>query len=361
MSIFLNAAYLTGKIQTEDHLFFNRIVDPFGTSSDTLAQSYGGSYPTLNGGTRIPLNVLSKNPLMTKPNVSGLRYFGQNRISKVCMDQPFARRVGQFPTPRHGAGMNFYDFNTNPTFRGSQNVASLTGNLLYGSQFQNVAGATQLINGSLNNILINALTDILSLSLPDSLQSSIPGLSTIVSSLTGATSLSGVFDTFGGFSFSDPTAALITTAIDSTISSVLGKNSLSTVASQVNQLITTSQNFVGSVPAISPASALAGYGNGTFVLQNALDQAINNAIPDASMIISSTYNDVTVISNVSGANFNESVNLNDSNSIVPYAAAAGQAFAGQDEDPFGLDVHSQGFNMSKEVLSYINKRNSRAL
>lgn len=361
MSVFLNAAYLTGKIQSEDHLFFNRIVDPFATTNDTLAESYGGSYPALSGGTRIPLNVLSKNPLMTRPNVSGLRYFGQNKISRVCMDQPFARRIGQFPTPQHGAGMNFYDFSTNPTFLGSQNVASLTGSLLYGSQFKNVSGATELINGSLSNILVSALTDILNLSLPDSLQSLIPGLSSITSALTGATGLTGVFDVFSGFSFSDPTSTLLTTAISGAVSSALGGNSLTVVSSEVNQLISTSQSFLGSVPAISPATALAGYGNGTSVLQNALDQAINTSIPNASMIISSTFNDVTSITNISGSSFTETVPLNDPGSIIPYASAAAQTFAGDDKDPFGLDIHSRGFKMSKDVSDYINKRNSRAL
>jgi len=213
----------------------------------------------------------------------------------------------------------------------------------------------------LSNILITALTDILSTSLPDSLQSAIPGLSSITSALTQTTNFTGAFNLFSEFTFTDPTASLISGSIIGAVSAAIGGDGLASIAGQANQLLSTAQSFTGSVPAISPANALAGFGNGGFVLQNALDQAINNSIPNASMIISSTFNDVSSISSLTGSSFTETVDLTNSGAAIPYAAAAAQTFSGKETDPFGIDTHSQGFDMSNVVLDYINKRNLGAV
>ena len=361
MSIFTDAAYMLGHVRTEDHVFFNRIVDPFATTSENIANTYGGSFPSVTGGERIALNVLSKNPLMTRPTVAGLRYFGQNPISKVCMDQPLARRMGQFPTPQHGSGMNFYDFNINPNFRGAQNVSALTGTLLYGSQFKNVSGATALISGSLSSIVVGAITNLLSDSLPASLQSAIPGLSSIVGALSGGGSLTDTYRLFSTFTFTDPVSSVLSSSIIGAVGDFLGGNPLSTVASRTNSILSTAQSFSGNLNTISPGLALSGIGNGTYVLQNAIDQAINTAIPGASMIISNTLNSVTQITGVTGASSTEVVRINDTNAIIPFAAGAAQVFALKDKDPFGLDTYSRGYSMSNAVISYINKRNARAV
>ena len=369
MSVFTNAAYLLGHIRTEDHIFYNRVSEPFATTSETLAESYGGSYPTVSGGTRVAANVLSKNPLMTKPSVAGMRYFGQSSISKVCMDQALPRRMGQFPTPQHGSGMNFHDFNTNPVFAGSQNVAGVTGALLYGGQFKNVTGASALISGSLATIALSAITNLLSLSLPDSLQSSISGLSSMSSALTSLTSggfggsvpIINVFRTFSAFSFPDPTSALLSSAITGVASSVLGGGGLSSMTSSVTSILGTAQGFNGSLSSISPASALNGIGGGTFLLQNALDQALNNLIPGASMVISSTFSSVNNISSLSGASPTETLRFNDRDAMISYSSAATQSFSSQDRRPYDNDIYNRGFSMSGTVSEYITRRNSKAV
>lgn len=368
-SVFTNAAYLLGHIRTEDHVFFNRIADPYATTTETLAQSYGGSYPSVTGGARIASNVLSKNPLMTKPSVAGMRYFGQGSVAKVCMDQALPRRMGQFPTPQHGSGMNFHDFNTNPVFSGAQNVAGVTGALLYGGQFKNVAGASALISGSLATIALTAITNLLNLSLPDSLQSSIPGLSSMVSSLTSLTSggfggslpVSDVFRTFSTFSFTDPTSALLSSSITSVASSVLGGGGLSSMTSSVTSILGTAQGFNGSLSSISPASALNGLGGGTALLQNALDQALNNLIPGASMVVSSTFSSVNDIAGLSGASPTETLRFNDRDAMIAYSSAATQSFASADTKPYANDTYDKGFSMAGTVGEYITKRNSKAV
>ena len=369
MSVFTNAAYLLGHIRTEDHIFFNRIGEPFATTSETLGESYGGSYPTVTGGSRVAANVLSKNPLMTKPTVAGMRYFGQKPIAKVCMDQALPRRMGQFPTPQHGSGMNFHDFNTNPVFAGSQNVAGVTGALLYGGQFKNVAGASALISGSLATIALTAITNLLSLSLPDNLQSSIPGLSSMSSALTSLTSggfggsvpISDVFRTFSTFSFTDPTSTLLSSAISGVASSVLSGGGLSSMTSSVTSILGTAQGFNGSLSSISPASALNGLGGGTALLQNALDQALNNLIPGASMVISSTFNSVTNIAGLSGSSPTETLRFNDRDAMISYSSAATQSFASSDTKPYSNDIYNRGFSMAGTVSEYITKRNSKAV
>lgn len=369
MSVFTNAAYLLGHIRTEDHVFFNRIGEPFATTSETLGESYGGSYPTVTGGSRVAANVLSKNPLMTKPTVAGMRYFGQKPIAKVCMDQALPRRMGQFPTPQHGSGMNFHDFNTNPVFAGSQNVAGVTGALLYGGQFKNVAGASALISGSLATIALTAITNLLSLSLPDNLQSSIPGLSSMSSALTSLTSggfggsvpISDVFRTFSTFSFTDPTSTLLSSAISGVASSVLSGGGLSSMTSSVTSILGTAQGFNGSLSSISPASALNGLGGGTALLQNALDQALNNLIPGASMVISSTFNSVTNIAGLSGSSPTETLRFNDRDAMISYSSAATQSFASADTKPYSNDIYNRGFSMAGTVSEYITKRNSKAV
>lgn len=369
MSVFTNAAYLLGHIRTEDHVFFNRIGEPFATTSETLGESYGGSYPTVAGGSRVAANVLSKNPLMTKPTVAGMRYFGQKPIAKVCMDQALPRRMGQFPTPQHGSGMNFHDFNTNPVFAGSQNVAGVTGALLYGGQFKNVAGASALISGSLATIALTAITNLLSLSLPDNLQSSIPGLSSMSSALTSLTSggfggsvpISDVFRTFSTFSFTDPTSTLLSSAISGVASSVLSGGGLSSMTSSVTSILGTAQGFNGSLSSISPASALNGLGGGTALLQNALDQALNNLIPGASMVISSTFNSVTNIAGLSGSSPTETLRFNDRDAMISYSSAATQSFASSDTKPYSNDIYNRGFSMAGTVSEYITKRNSKAV
>ena len=359
MSTFTQAAYLLGHIRTDDHLFYNRIAQPYATTTEDLANTLGGSYPAVSGGSRIASNVLAKNPLMTRPTVAGMRYFGQNQVHKVCMDAPIARRIGQFPTPQHGSGMNFHDFNTNPNFRGQVSVASATGTLLYGPQFKNVAGASTLLSGGLANILVTALTDILSNSLPSQLQSGVSGLSTIVSALSGGGSVTDVLRLFSTFSFSAGPASLISSSIIGAVTSSLSGAPLSSVATQANGILTSSLSVTGTLSALSPAQSLLSI-NGGALLQNSLDQAINNAIPNASMIISSTFSSITDICSVSGSSPTETVNFADSGSAVDYSHAAAQSFANGTEPPFSKDTLSQGFTMSKEVSDYINKRNAGA-
>ena len=368
-SVFTNAAYLLGHIRTDDHVFFNRIAEPFATTSETLAQSYGGSYPEATGGARIAANVISKNPLMTKPSVAGLRYFGQGPVAKVCMDQALPRRMGQFPTPQHGSGMNFHDFNTNPVYSGATNVSSVTGSLLYGGQFKNVAGATELISGSLASIALTAISNLLSLSLPDNLQSSIPGLSRMVGSLSSLTSrglgtsssITSVFNSFSSFSLTDPTSSLLSSSIMSVATSVLGGGGLSSMSSSVTSLLRGSQGFTGSLSSISPASALNDMGGGTALLQNALDRALNEIVPNASMIVSSTYNSVNQISKFSGASPTENLNLRNRDSMIPYSSAAAHSFSSQDSAPYSNDIYNRGFSMADTVNEYITKRNSKAV
>lgn len=333
-----------------------------------MAESYGGSYGAADGGSRVASNVIAKNPLLTRPTVAGLRYFGQNQVSKVSMDQPLAKKIGQFPSPQHGAGMNFHDFNTNPNFQGAQNVAGVTGALLYGSQFKKVTGATALISGSLGSIVASAFSNILSLSLPDSLKSQLPGLTTITSALSSisplspTTSLTSVFRLFGAMSFSpsDPTSALISAAVSSAVFGALTGAAPSSLAATATSLLSTTQGFTGSLNSISPASAMSSFGGGTALLQNSIDQALNQAIPGVSLVVSNTYKSVNNIAALSGASPTESLSFKDHGSMVTYASAAAHDFSTQDKAPFSSDDLSKGFTMSKTVADYINKRNSGA-
>jgi hypothetical protein len=257
--------------------------------------------------------------------------------------------------------MNFHDFNTNPNFQGDVSVAGATGTLLYGPQFKNVAGASALLNGQLNSILATALTAILNNVLPTSLQSSVTGLSGLVSGLSGAGSLSSIVNLFSTFSLpAGGAASLISNAITGAITSALTGGGLSGVATQANLILTSSLPLTGTLSAASPAQSLLGV-NANALLQNALDQAINNAIPNASMIISGTFNSVNDICSVSGSSPTETVNFQDSGSAILYSSAAAQSFArGAANPPFSNDILSQGFAMQKDVTNYINKRNAGA-
>jgi len=369
MSVFTNSAYLLGNIRTEDHLFFNKISQPYATTDEDLAATYGGSYPEVSGGSRIASNVLAKNPLMTKPNVAGMRYFGQNPISKVCMDQDLPRRIGQFPTPQHGSGMNCHDFNTNPLFQGAQSVGGVTGSLLYGPQFKNVAGASQVVGGNLTNIAISAITNILNISLPSSMQSSITGLSSMLSALSsltsggygGSSNITSVFRLFSAFSFTDSTASLLSSSITSAISSTISGSGLSGLSTSVTSILSTAQSFNGSLSSYSPAYSLNSLGNGTSLLQNAIDQAIENLIPGASMMVSSTLNSLTSITALSGASPGESLYLQNRDSNIAYSSAAAQTFSYQNTPPFTNDIYNQGFTMAGDVGKYITNRNSKAV
>jgi hypothetical protein len=369
MSVFTNSAYLLGNLRTEDHLFFNKISQPYATTDEDIAATYGGSYPVVSGGSRIASNVLAKNPLMTKPNVAGMRYFGQNPISKVCMDQDLPKRIGQFPTPQHGSGMNCHDFNTNPVYLGAQSVGSVTGAILYGPQFKKVAGASKVISGSLASIAISALTNILNISLPSSMQSSITGLSSILGALNSLTSggsggssgVASVFRLFSAFSFSDPVSSLLSSSITGAITSSISGGGLIGMSSSVTSLLGTAQSYNGSLSSISPAYSLNSLGNGTFLLQNAIDQAIESLIPGSSMIVSSTLNSLSGITALSGASAGETLNLQNRDSNIAYSSAAAQTFANQSTAPFSNDIYSQGFTMAGDVGRHITSRNSKAV
>jgi hypothetical protein len=177
----------------------------------------------------------------------------------------------------------------------------------------------------------------------------------------GSIPISSVFRTFSAFSFTDPTSALLSTAITGVASSVLGGGSLSSMTSSVTSILGTAQGFNGSLSSISPASALNGIGGGTFLLQNALDQALDNLIPGASMIISSTFSSVNNIASLSGASPTETLRFNDRDAMISYSSAATQSFAGAGARPYGSDIYNRGFSMGGTVSEYITKRNSKAI
>jgi hypothetical protein len=102
-------------------------------------------------------------------------------------------------------------------------------------------------------------------------------------------------------------------------------------------------------------------GGGTSLLQNALDRALNEIVPNASMIVSSTYNSVNKISSLSGASPTESLSLRNRDSMIPYSSAAAQSFSSQDSAPYSNDIYNRGFSMADTVSEYITKRNSKAV
>lgn len=71
---------------------------------DTSFKNYrAATYPVIDGEKRIPMNKVTKNPLMKTPNVADLRFRGALPIIKMAMDQIIKKPISVFQTPQNGA------------------------------------------------------------------------------------------------------------------------------------------------------------------------------------------------------------------------------------------------------------------
>lgn len=145
----ITANSMENKSDNED---INSILDTIGALSSGLGGLLGGSSSAkLNNGdsedaignflselvtgSRIPMNVIAKNPILQAPSYCGKAFFGEspNPLSNVDIDQLFAKKIGAFPKPSNGAGTSSFSFQNMGTFNGSMPLTSVVSKILTGS------------------------------------------------------------------------------------------------------------------------------------------------------------------------------------------------------------------------------------
>lgn len=145
-TIFEMMSMVRGTMTMDRHYFFN-MVKSGGEDSRTLKEFLGGTIPKTEDGKRIPMNKQANNPALASPSVTGMKFFGQSPLFKTAIDQIHAKKIGVFPSPSLGAGLNVMDFQKNPIFNGEGKLMDIVGKILFGGQGSSISGEEhQLFN-----------------------------------------------------------------------------------------------------------------------------------------------------------------------------------------------------------------------
>lgn len=145
-TIFEMMSMVRGQMTMDRHYFFN-MVKSGGEDSRTLKEMLGGTIPKTEDGKRIPMNKQANNPALASPSITGMKFFGQSPLFKTAIDQLHAKKIGVFPSPANGAGLNAFDFQKNPLFNGEAKLQDIVGKIMFGAQGSSISGeGHQLFN-----------------------------------------------------------------------------------------------------------------------------------------------------------------------------------------------------------------------
>lgn len=102
-----------------------------GDSEDAI----GNFLSELVTGSRIPMNVIAKNPILQSPSYAGKAFFGEspNPLSNVDIDQLFAKKIGAFPKPSNGAGTSSFSLQNMGSFNGPMSITSVVSKMMTGT------------------------------------------------------------------------------------------------------------------------------------------------------------------------------------------------------------------------------------
>lgn len=117
----------------EQYTFYGNRTGSSQVANKTLKQVKGGNVQKVLDGKRPPMVEVTNNPTLARPNVAGLKYFGQLPVFKTAMDQVLNRVVGVFPTGAAGSGSNAFFFQNSGLFAGAQTLTSMVSSIIGGT------------------------------------------------------------------------------------------------------------------------------------------------------------------------------------------------------------------------------------
>jgi hypothetical protein len=160
LDIFDYMAMVRGDFHQPMHGFFN-IVKQGGTAGDSSAQLtdlLGGSYPRAEAeqhpkgddqlafkkqdddqqqqqqddDKRIPMNKLTRNPVLVAPTVAGMRFFGQLPGFKAATDMIHSKPIAIFASMAGGAAAGMYHMKNAKHFDDAKTLIKAVAGVLYG-------------------------------------------------------------------------------------------------------------------------------------------------------------------------------------------------------------------------------------
>lgn len=398
MSFEHNLGGVTGAVIRPDNLFFGNVSNPFIKLNEDIKSLMGGSVYRISNGKDILSNVFTRNPILNPPNVAGMKYFGQDANPHIAMDQIFPKPVGKFASPDHASGLSMFRFNTDPNFQ-NVTMGSAFGITTFGSQFTNVPGVKQILNGGFLGIVMTAITDLINRVIPsnvtDIITSIIPGnipfVSTLISIATSfvskvtsvnssginmvmnaaktaikslntiisaATTAIGLATSIFGSATSLLSSAV--SNISSMISGVIGGQSLTQLSSLVKNFCQSSLNFLDNItgskfPNLHLTDAIQ---SPMQYLKNMIDKAVQSIVPGGSTIVTAIMEKTDALTQLMGGNIGSTITLQSKDTAIQFMDKLSAVYATASQSPFSSSVFTNGSNIYNDVQKHIQRINS---
>lgn len=106
-------------------------------------------------GTRIPINVIAKNPMVQLPSYVGKAFFGEftNPLANIDIDQLFNKPIAVFPKPSSGAGTSSFSMQNFSTFSKAMPLQGFVSKVLTGSSDITSTRKLNQVTGVMNKVM----------------------------------------------------------------------------------------------------------------------------------------------------------------------------------------------------------------